>query len=121
MTEEADDDLTITDVEKFTQFKDSLNYQIILGKQINRIAIYRDVNIKQYASSLDTFIIMLDPDEIYPAVKRKRDQLGLEPCNYDSMNIEKQKKYDELWVFIHKQLKDHGLIFKSSNFERGQL
>jgi hypothetical protein len=118
MSEEIDD-LTIGDIEKATQFKDSLNYQILLGKQINRIAIYRDINIKQYASSIDTFIIMLDPDEIYPAVKKKRDALGLELCNYDGMNIDKQKKYDELWVFIHKQLKDHGLIFRSSSFEHG--
>jgi hypothetical protein len=121
MTEEIDNDLTIEDVEKSTQFKDSLNYQIILGKQINRIAIYRDVNIKQYASAIDTLIIMLDPDEIYPAVKKKRETLNLEPCNYDGMNIEKQKKYDELWVFIHKQLKMHGLIFKTSNLDRGSL
>jgi|WetSurMetagenome_2_1015567.scaffolds.fasta_scaffold154193_2 hypothetical protein len=121
MTEEIDDDLTIADVEKATQFKDSLNYQIIIGKQINRIAIYRDVNIKQYASAIDTLIIMLDPDEIYPMVKAKREKLNLDPCNYDGMNIEKQKKYDDLWVFIHKQLKDHGLIFRTSNYDRGTL
>lgn len=118
---EEDDGLTIGDIEKATQFKDSLNYQIILAKQINRIAIYRDVNIKQYASSVDTLIIMLDPDEIYPPVKKKRDSLGLEPCNYDGMNPEKQKKYDELWIFIHKQLKMHGLIFKTSNLDHGSL
>lgn len=81
MTDETDDDLTIIDVEKATQYKDKLNYQIILGKQINRIAIYRDINIKQYASSIDTFITMLDPDEISPVVKKKREQLGLESCN----------------------------------------
>lgn len=121
MTDETDDDLTIIDVEKATQYKDKLNYQIILGKQINRIAIYRDINIKQYASSIDTFITMLDPDEISPVVKKKREQLGLESCNYNGMNEEKQKKYDELLIFILKRLKDHGLIFPSSNIERGNL
>jgi hypothetical protein len=117
MTED-DDDVSLSDFEHATRFKSELNYELILGKQINRCAMYRDVNIKQYASSIDTLINML-PDELRTNARKKREKLGLTKANYDGMTSEKLILWDDLWIFINKDLEDHNLIFRTSSFERG--
>jgi hypothetical protein len=113
-----DDDITPQDFEHASKFKSELNYELILGKQINRVALFRDINIKQYASSIDTLIIML-PEELRNNARKMQTKLGIEPSNYDGMNSEKLKKWDELWTFINLDLEDHNLIFKTSTFEVG--
>jgi len=118
MTEEEDDDLKLSDFEHSTRFKSELNYELILGKQINRCAMYRDVNIKQYASSIDTLINML-PTELRNNARKKRDKLGLAKANYDGMTSDKLQLWDELSTFINQDLEDHNLIFRTSSFERG--
>ena len=120
MTEENenDDNITLGEIEKATQFKGELNYELILSKQINRIAIYREVNIKQYASSIDTLIIMLAKD-LRREAKKERDRLGLILGDYDNMNKDRQRKYDDLWIYVNDLLEDNKLIFKKASFARG--
>jgi len=117
--EDDDDDLTLADLDHSTRFKSELNYELILGKQINRVAMYRDVNIKQYASSIDTLIIML-PGELRNNARKMQSKLLIEKGSYDGMNTERLKQWDELWTFINGDLEDHDLIFKTASYEVGR-
>lgn len=119
MGEEDNDTFSVRDMEQAMIYKDSLNYQLILGKQIDRIARFRDMNLKQYASSIDTLIIMLSKDMRGQAIN-KRNTLGLKAGDYDGMNIIKQSKYDELWITVNNILENNSLIFKTRSYEHGK-
>jgi len=116
---EEDETFSVRDIERAAIYKDNLNYQLILGKQIDRIARFRDMSLKQYASSIDTLIIMMAKDMRGPAIK-KRNDTGLKPGDYDNMNQEKQNRYDELWIYVNNMLEDHGMIFRTQQFDHGK-
>ena len=118
MSEEHEDDISLSDIEQETKYKGELHYELILGRQINRIAIFREVNIKQYASAIDTLIIML-PKDLRRTAKQKREKLDLKIVDYNGINDEKQGKYDELWETVNVSLDDRGLFFKTASFKRG--
>ena len=117
MTED-DNEITPSDYEHAAKFKGELNYELILGKQINRVAMFRDTNIKQYASSIDTLVIML-AEELRANARKKQQKLGISPSVYEGMNNDKMRLWDELWTFINQDLEDHNLIFKTASFEIG--
>jgi hypothetical protein len=100
------------------EYKDKINYEAILAAQINRMAMYRDTNLKQYASSVESFALMCPPNITGEAFK-KMESLELHRGDYDSMNNEKLIKYDDLWIKINDLLKQEGLIFKQSSYEIG--
>jgi len=103
---------------KHKEYKDKLNYEAGLLGQINRMANYRDINLRQYASSIETFMLMCPPD-ITQQSYDKLKELNLKPGEYDSMNIEKLTKYDLLWRYINTLLIKEGLIYKKSSYEIG--
>lgn len=111
----------MTEIEEQRQeqkYKSGLNYEYILGGQLTRVAIFRDTSVKKYASSVDTLIYMC-PEIIRENSIKKRKTLGLTAGNYEGVNENKLSVYDELWIFINKELEDRNLIFKTSMFELG--
>ena len=106
-------------ISKKDYYKGVINYEAILGGQITRAAMYRDTNLRQYASSIETYALMCPPEICDKALKRL-SELGLVRCQYQSMNSQKQQLYDDLWRFINTCLKkDANLIFKTAHFEIG--
>jgi len=99
--------------EKEERYRGRIEYESILGQHIFKISQYRDKDLKQYASSIETFILMC-PLEIRKKGLDKLRNLGLENCNYNSMNEDRMKKYDELWIYVNELLETENLIFKSS-------
>lgn len=99
-------------------YRGAINYESILGNQITRVAVFRDTNIKQYASSIETLIFMC-PKAIRNTAIKKRDELKLSSCEYDSITPDRMKLYDGLWRFVNEELENRDLIFKTKTFEIG--
>ena len=107
------------DAAKQSHYKGVINYEAILGGQITRVALYRDTNLKRYASAVETYALMCPPDIAEKAIKHL-SELGLTRCEYEGMNKQKEVLYDDLFLFINDTLKnDANLIFKTSVFETG--
>ena len=117
MTEPNEYTIAVKDLKR-KEFKDRINYEAILAAQINRMAMYRDTNLKQYASSVESFILMLPPS-ISEQAMDELDRLGLTRGEYNSMTIDKLVLYDKLWAITNVLLKNEGLIFKQSSYEIG--
>lgn len=117
MTNDNEFTVDVKDLKK-REYKDRINYEAILAAQINRMAVYRDTNLKQYASSVESFILMCPPSISKDGFEELK-KLGLVRGMYDSMTIDKLVKYDQLWTIVNDLLKKEGLIFKQSTYEIG--
>jgi len=99
-------------------YRGVINYEGILGAHINRIAMYRDSDLKRYCSSIETLILML-PLELRSMSLQYLAQLGLRRGSYLGLTEEKLQRYDELWVYINEILEKNNMIFKAGSFEIG--
>lgn len=90
----------------------------VLTSHMNRITIYRETNLKHYASSVETLILFC-PDEIRQLGFEKMRSIGLQRCQYESITPDRMKLYDELLIFINQKLEAEGMIFKRSSFVVG--
>jgi hypothetical protein len=99
-------------------YKGVINYEQILGTHITKMSQYRDSNLKQYCSSVETFILMC-PKNIRTKSLEKLKELGLKRGVYHSITDDKLSLYDELWCYANEQLERENLIFKSGTFEIG--
>ena len=91
--------------------------QLLLGHMI-RVAIFRDKELKKYASSLDTLVLLL-PVKIKIEAKKKRKELQIVIGDYDNMNAAKQRIYDDLLDFIIQELESEDIIWKQAGFAKG--
>lgn len=98
-------------------YKGIINYEQILGSHITKMSIFRDTNLKQYCSSVETFILMT-PKGIRAKCFLKLKEMGLIRGDYSTPNL-KVLKYDDLWAFTNELLEKENLIFKSGVFETG--
>ena len=93
-------------------FRNTLDIEGLLLRQMNRMAIYRDKDLKQYCSSVETFILMC-PKKIREKAILKIIELGLTRGKYLSVNEEKLVKYDDLSIFVNEQLEKSKMIWKA--------
>jgi len=100
-------------------YKGIIEYEGILSTHITHIAQYRDRNLKQYASSIETFVLMC-PKGIRDKGLKKLTELGLKRCEYEGIATSRMRLYDDLWVFVNELLEDSNLIFKTGSFEIGR-
>jgi len=98
---------------KESRYQEGLSYEAVLTNFIGHIAQWRVKDARMYASSIETLILMC-PYEMYTKGMTKLTDLGLQRCDYLSVNNEKMRLYDDLWRFMSKQLEDSNLIFKAS-------
>ena len=111
--------MTETNVISKKEYKGDLNYEAVLAGQVNRIAVYRDMSPRQYASSVESYALMCPP-EICDKALSKLESLGLHRCNYENINSDRMVLYDDLFRYVNLCLmKDAGLIFKTSSYEIG--
>ena len=95
------------------KFQQGLSYEAVLTNFIGHIAQWRVKDPKMYASSVET-LIMLCPHEMYEKGIERLSELNLSRCDYQHMNNEKMRLYDDLWRFMSKQLEDGNLIYRTS-------
>lgn len=115
MTEEEDEELR----SKRAYYKGIIEIEGILGTHIVHVMQYRDKNLKQYASSIETLIIAC-PTGIRNKGLKKLTELGLKRCEYEGMSSNKMRLYDDLWIYINELLEESNLIFKTGSFEIGR-
>ena len=100
------------------EYKGLINYEAILGGHLNRVAGYRDLDPRRYASSVETFALMCPPAIARDCLKQLKE-IGLMHGIYDTITTERMLLYDKLWLFINEELSKAGLIFKTSTYDVG--
>lgn len=109
-------DYSMTDNVNYTRqfkFQEGLSYEGVLTNFIGHIAQWRVKDPRMYASAVETLILMC-PTEMYEKGMQRLKELDLQRCEYQSINNEKMRLYDDLWRFMSKSLEDSNLIFKTS-------
>ncbi len=84
-------------------YRGQLDAEGLLLMQMNRIAMYRDSDIKRYCSSIETLII-ISPRKVREKALIKIKELGLMRGNYSTVTMEKQILYDDLWIYVNELL-----------------
>jgi hypothetical protein len=110
----------VVDEKKITRssYSGLINQEGILVAHINHMSVYRDSNINQYASSIETFIIMC-PKNIRDEAMKKLTVLGLKRGGCMKISDKDQLAYDDLWIFTNELLEKNNLIFRTGTFEIG--
>jgi len=98
---------------KQSQYKDGLNYEMILSGHLANIARYRDLNPRTYASSIETLILMC-PTELREEAQKYRQELQIGNCRYTNLTPDTIRLYDKLWEYINRMLQENNLIFRTS-------
>jgi len=102
---------------KESKFQNIINYENLLGQQINRIAEARTKkHLETYEEAVDTLVFML-PSKMRQDAVRFKDEHGIQ---YD-MSYAGKMKYDKLWMHCNKLLEEGNLIFKVSNYDTFQF
>lgn len=97
-------------------FKTQLDAEALLLMHMNRIAMYRDTNDKQYCSSVETFILLC-PRYIREKAIDKIQELGLQRGNYNTVTPEKKIQYDDLLMHINELLEKQKMIWKKRSIK----
>lgn len=92
-------------------FKNQLDAEGLLGMHMNRVAIFRDSDIRRYCSSIETLIILC-PRVIKSKAFNKMEELGLQRGIYSSVNDARLVLYDDLLIHITELLENDHMIWK---------
>jgi len=92
-------------------FKSQLDAESLLLMHMNRIAMYRDTDMKRYCSAVETLILMC-PRNIRDRGLDHMQELNLLRGDYLSINDSKRVVYDDLLIFINEQLEKQRMIWK---------
>ena len=92
-------------------FKSQLDAEALLLMHMNRIAMFRDNNDKQYCSSIETFILLCPRYVRDKAMEHIKD-LGIKRGDYSNVTMEKKLIYDDLFVFVNELLEKQRMIWR---------
>lgn len=109
-----------TEIEKQKNYIRKINYESILGGQITRAMMARDVAPAQYATSIETYLIFCPKSTRDKGFNYMKD-IGLDRrTEKDDLNRDVLIKIDDLAIHINTLLeKDENIIFASSSFAIG--
>jgi len=93
-------------------YKGQLDAEGLLLMHMNRIAVYRDTDIRRYCSSIETLSIMC-PRNIREKAILKINELGLQRGRYGSITEDKLVIYDDLLIYVNELLEKHHMIWKT--------
>ena len=103
------------DTDKKRIYRHPVNYENgILLPKIREISMWRDTDIKLYESGIITLSLLL-PDDLREEAMAMYDH---DTIKVDMTNDGK-KNFDDLFIFILKQLEDNNIMFPKLTFERG--
>lgn len=114
----GEDDEKTYNIDRERYYRNELPAEQLLLNHMIRVAIFRDKELKKYASSLDTLVLLL-PIKIKLESKKKRKELGIVPGDYDGMTPQKEILYDSLLDFIIQELESEDIIWKKAGFAKG--
>ena len=97
-------------------FKSQLDAEALLLMQMNRIAMFRDSDLKRYCSSVETFILMC-PRTIRDKALSRLHELGLIRGQYKNITEEKLIVYDDLYMYVEELLEKNRMIWKKKNIK----
>jgi hypothetical protein len=100
-------------------FKNQLDVEGLLLMHMNRIAMYRDTDIKRYCSGVET-LILLCPRNIREKVFQFMDEQKMIRGKYDAVTEERLVIYDDLHIFINEQLEKNHMIWKTRSVKTYQ-
>ena len=92
-------------------FKSQLDAEALLLMHMNRIAINRDTNIKQYCSSVET-LLLISPRSVRDRGFEYMNQHSIVRGRYGSITDEKVIQYDDLLIYINEQLEKQRMIWR---------
>lgn len=92
-------------------FKSQLDAEGLLLMHMNRIAINRDTNIKQYCSSVETLILICPRYVRDHGLQYLKDH-GILRGHYGSITEEKAVIYDDLLIYINELLEKQRMIWR---------
>lgn len=92
-------------------FKSQLDAEGLLLMHMNRIAMYRDTDPKQYCSSVETFIILC-PRYVREKGMLKMKEMNITRCDYSNITHDKKIIYDDLLMYINELLEKQKMIWK---------
>ena len=95
-------------------FKSQLDAESLLLMHMNRIAMYRDTDMKRYCSSVET-LILLCPRNIRDKGLNYMQELKMVRGIYRDLADDKRVTYDELLIFINEQLEKQHMIWKKKS------
>lgn len=84
-------------------YRGQLDAEGLLLMQMNRIAMYRDSDIKRYCSGIET-IIIISPRKVREKAFTKLSELGLRRGDYNTVTMDKLILYDDLWIYVNELL-----------------
>lgn len=91
----------------------SFNIEGIIGGHMAHMAMYRDHNPRQYASSIETLIVFC-PSEVRKLAREKMKELGIRSCEYTNLSSDQIRKRDALTEYINSLLEERNMIYKAS-------
>ena len=92
-------------------FKSQLDAEALLLMHMNRIAMYRDTDIKKYCSSVETFILLC-PRYIREKALIRIHEVGLVRGRYQTITENMLITYDDLLMYINELLEKQKMIWK---------
>jgi hypothetical protein len=92
-------------------FKSQLDAEALLLMHMNRIAVFRDTNDKQYCSSIETFILLC-PRYVRDKGMEHITELGIRRGDYSNITPEKKIIYDNLFIFVNELLEKQRMIWR---------
>ena len=92
-------------------FRSQLDAESLLLMHMNRIAMFRDTDMKRYCSSVET-LILLCPRRIRDRGITHMKELGLQRGIYSSITDDKRVVYDDLLIYINEELEKQKMIWK---------
>jgi len=101
-----------TYTDEYLGYHNKLDVEGLLLTHMNRIAIYRDKNLTQYCSSIETHILMC-PKKIRTEGFKKMKELNITRGDYSNINRDKLIQYDNLYVFVNELLEKNKMIWKT--------
>ena len=97
------------------RYRGSVNYEMIISQQINRIADSRAKDTRVYEDNVDTLCYMLPKKLRDKAIEYKKNNNVIRDMTDDG-----KQRYDEFLVFINELLElEANMIFKITTWELG--
>ena len=97
-------------------YRSKLDAEGLLLMHMNRIAMYRDTDMKRYCSSVET-LILLCPRNIRERGLIYMNTIGLQRGMYSSITDDKRVIYDDLLIYINEQLEKQRMIWKKRSIK----
>lgn len=104
----------MSEEEYLEENKSQLDAESLLLTHLNRVGVFRDIDIRRYCSSVETLILMC-PRKIRDKALSHMDDEKMLRVEYENVTKDKMKKFDDLLIYVNEQLEKDRMIWKKRN------